>query len=219
MTIGVSYNGHKMSASSAAELQQIMAKQGSEVIGQKFASRRQKQPSAPKIEPFDPVDGPLVGIEGNGSQEPDGMSRSVGSKGGWRIECSRVEISVKPSLEMKCNEVTLVKLAYQVIFSEKGLAKGRTPEKEVWRKSFFVISDSKESEGNGKYCSRLFFNNDGEDAIHPLPTAIAFGSEENLGTFNEETKRFACNYGDDGKPLADPPVKVIAVNEYTGGID
>ncbi len=217
MAIGVSYNGHKMSASSAAELQQIMAKHGSEMIGQKFASRRQKQPSVPKMEPFDPVDGPLVGIEGNDSQEPDGMSRSVGSKGGWRMECSRVEISIKPSLEMKCNEVTLVKLAYQVIFSEKGLAKGRTPEKEVWRKSFFVISDG--GSGNGKYGSRLFFDNDGDDAIHPLPTAIAFGSEENLDTFNEETKRFACNYDSYGRPLADPPVKVVAVNEYTGGLD
>ena len=214
MAIGVSYNGHKMSASSAAELQQVMAQHGMEMVGRTIPLSR-----APKMGQFDPVDGPLVGIEGNDSQEPDGMSRAVGSKGGWRIECSRVEISVKPSLEMKCNEVTLVKLAYQVIFSEKGLAKGRTPEKEVWRKSFFVISDGKNGSGNGKYGSRLFFDNDGDDAIHPLPTAIAFGSDENLDTFNEETKRFACNYDSSGRPLADPPVKVVAVNEYTGGLD
>ena len=219
MAIGVSYNGHKMSASSAAELQQIMAKHGSEMIGQKFASRRQKQPSVPKMEPFDPVDGPLVGIEGNDSQEPDGMSRSVGSKGGWRMECSRVEISIKPSLEMKCNEVTLVKLAYQVIFSEKGLAKGRTPEKEVWRKSFFVISDGGSGSAEAKYGVRLFATEDASDPIHPIPKALAFGSEENLDTYNEQTKRFACNYNSAGQPLEDPPVKVVAVNEYTGGLD
>ena len=187
MAIGVSYNGHKMSASSAAELQQLMAKQGSEVIGQKFASRLTKQPSAPKIEQFDPVDGPLVGIEGNGSQEPDGMSRSVGSKGGWRIECSRVEISVKPSLEMKCNEVILVKLAYQVIFSEKGLAKGRTPEKEVWRKSFFVLADGGKSKG-GEYEVRPTWKKIPGDDV-PRLTALYFGSGEKLAGDIEEVEQ------------------------------
>ena len=186
MAIGVSYNGHKMSASSAAELQQVMAKHGSEMIGQKFASRRQKQPSAPKMEPFDPVDGPLVGIEGNSSQEPDGMSRSVGSKGGWRMECSRVEISVKPSLEMKCNEVTLVKLAYQVIFSEKGLAKGRTPEKEVWRKSFFVLA---EGAAGGEYEVRPALKKIPGDDV-PRLAALYFGNGKSLsGSIEDVEKR------------------------------
>ena len=214
MAIGVSYNGHKMSASSAAELQQMMAKHGMEMVGRTIPLSR-----APKMGQFDPVDGPLVGIEGNDSQEPDGMSRAVGSKGGWRIECSRVEISVKPSLEMKCNEVTLVKLAYQVIFSEKGLAKGRTPEREVWRKSFFVISDGGSGSAEAKYGVRLFATEDASDPIHPIPKALAFGSEEDLDTYNEQTKRFACNYDGAGRPLEDPPVKVVAVNEYTGGLD
>ena len=215
MAIGISYNGHKMSASSAAELQQLMAKHGSEMVGRTLPARRAvKQHGAPKLETPDPVDGPLVGIEGNDVSEPDGMSRPVGSKGGWRMECSRVEIEVKPSMEMKCNEVILTKLAYQVIFSEKGLAKGRTPEKRVWRKSFFVLADG----GKPSKCAygvRAFWDDEGTDK--PTLAMLAFGTESDLGTWNGE--KFTVNdTAIDESGNKTYPVKMVGVSACSHGI-
>ena len=220
MGIGISYKGYdgktrNAVANGVSDLTRIMGetRRAVEHPSAKVPSVGDLLKSAP-----DPVDGPLVGIEGNESLEPDGRQRAVGMRGGWRIPVTRTEVNVEPSMEMKCNKVTLVKLQYDLIISEKGYVKGRTVERKVWEKSFFVLAEGK-GVSESKYSVRLFFTADQGDPVHPLPTAIAFGSEESLDTFNEETKRFACNYDSYGRPLADPPVKVVAVNEYTGGID
>lgn len=148
MAIGVSYNGHTMSAANVAELQRGFdgwqarpRRNGADMIGRTFGGRapmQKPQPPQPptswqgrQTEQYDPVDGPLVGITGNQSLEPDGQSRDAGTKGGFRLEMSRTEMEVRPSLELQCNEVVLVKLAYEVIFSESGRAVGRTPERKV----------------------------------------------------------------------------------------
>ena len=64
---------------------------------------------------------------------------------------------------MKCNKVTLTKLQYDVIFSEMGLAKGRTEERVVWQKSFFVLAEAEQGGGDGKYGVRMF--SDAEDLL------------------------------------------------------
>lgn len=214
MGIGVSYTGYDGAtrhsvAQGAADLPRIMGSQ-SPRIGEAFQRRGPQKPQS--MPEHDPVDGPLIGIEGNDSPRPDGQVRVVGAKGGWRLPFSRTEITVKPSIVMGCNEVTLTKLQYDVIFSEKGLAKGRTAEREVWRKSFFVLAeDSAKSVASGKFSVRLFAQNVADDPVHPMPTAFAFGSDADLDTYNEAYNRFDCNYDESGNVLPDPPVKVIAI--------
>lgn len=208
MPIGVSFtgfDGKKKSAvvKSTDELQRFMG--GSKPsVGQQF-----------KFEKPDPVDGPLIGIEGNGVSEPDGQSRPVGAAGGWRIPITRTEMSVKPSLEMKCNKVTLTKLEYDLIISEKGFVKGRTVERKVWEKSFFVLSEQQqdESKADGKWCCRMFYTDVEEDKVHPIPTYLAFGTESNLDTYNKAKDRFECNYvsEDSDELVDDPPVKVVQI--------
>ena len=214
MGIGVSYTGYDGAtrhsvAQGAADLPRIMGSQ-SPRIGEAFQRRGPQKPQS--MPEHDPVDGPLIGIEGNDSPRPDGQVRVVGSKGGWRLPFSRTEITVKPSIVMGCNEVTLTKLQYDVIFSEKGLAKGRTEERVVWEKSFFVLAeDSAKSVASGKFSVRLFAQNVADDPVHPMPTAFAFGSDADLDTYNEADNRFDCNYDESGNVLPDPPVKVIAI--------
>ena len=96
--------------------------------------------------------------------------------------------------------------------------------KQFWRLAQItpngrIISISQEYEeeilrhplGGGKYGIRLFYTNVEEDPVHPIPRAIAFGSETNLDTWNEEKERFDCNYDENDTVLEDPPVKVIAI--------
>ena len=70
--------------------------------------------------------------------------------------------------------------------------------------------------GEGKYGVKPFFADGGDDAVHPIPDAFAFGTEENLDTWNEDTGRFECNYND-GELVEDPPVKVVVTIPNTGG--
>lgn len=214
MGIGVSYTGYDGAtrhsvAQGAADLPRIMGG---------LPARRATAPASPRVgdrlaaPQQDPVDGPLIGIEGNDSPRPDGQFRAIGTRGGWRLPFSRTEIEVKPSIVMGCNEVTLTKLQYDVIFSEKGLAKGRTEERVVWEKSFFVLAeDIAKSVASGKFAVRLFAQNVADDPVHPMPTAFAFGSDADLDTYNEAYNRFDCNYDESGNVLPDPPVKVIAI--------
>lgn len=214
MPIGVSFtgfDGKKRSAvvKSTDELQKFMGGGGQR-------SRAQSQISLP--EKPDPVDGPLIGIEGNGVSEPDGHSRPVGAAGGWRIPITRTEMSVKPSLEMKCNQVTLTKLEYDLIISEKGFVKGRTVERKVWSKSFFVISDKKDKEqqSNGVYCVRPFW--DFEFDEKPVLQRLAFGTENDLNSYDKESGEFACNHvdGDLSKEKkTNPPVKIVETASCT----
>jgi len=192
MGIGVSYTGYdgktrNSVAQNAADLPRIMGE-----------TRRQTAPAAkaPKVgdtfqlgkTSLDPVDGPLVGIEGNESPQPDGQFRMVGAKGGWRIPVTRTEMNVEPSMEMGCNQVTLTKLQYDLIISEKGLVKGRTEEREVWHKSFFVLADGK-GEGGGDYEVRPELKTIPGDDV-PRLAALYFGSGKNLkGEISEVEKR------------------------------
>lgn len=214
MGIGVSYTGYDGAtrhsvAQGAADLPRIMGG---------MPGRRTTAPASPRVgDRFaapqqDPVDGPLIGIEGNDSPRPDGQVRVVGAKGGWRLPVTRTEEEIEPSVIMGCNKVTLTKLQYDVIISEKGLVKGRSAEREVWRKSFFVLAeDSAKSVASGKFAVRLFAQNVADDPVHPMPTAFAFGSDADLDTYNEAYNRFDCNYDESGHVLPDPPVKVIAI--------
>lgn len=203
MGIGVSYTGYdgktrNSVAQNAADLPRIMGE-----------TRRQTAPAAkaPKVgdtfqfgkTSLDPVDGPLVGIEGNESSQPDGQFRAVGTKGGWRLPFSRTEMEVKPSVIMGCNEVTLTKLQFDVIFSESGLAKGRTEERVVWRKSFFVLAEA--SGVGGEYEVRPELKTIPGDDV-PRLAALYFGSGKNLkGEIAEVEKREG----------------VVKVNVYTHG--
>lgn len=214
MGIGVSYTGYDGAtrhsvAQGAADLPRIMGSQ-SPRIGDTFQRRGPQKPQS--MPQQDPVDGPLIGIEGNDSPRPDGQVRVVGSKGGWRLPVTRTEEEIEPSVIMGCNKVTLTKLQYDIIISEKGLVKGRSAEREVWRKSFFVLAeDSAKSVASGKFAVRLFAQNVVDDPVHPMPTAFAFGSDADLDTYNEAYNRFDCNYDESGNVLPDPPVKVIAI--------
>ena len=218
MGIGVSYTGYdgktrNSVAQNAADLPRIMGE-----------TRRQTAPAAkvPKVgdtlrPSLDPVDGPLVGIEGNESSQPDGQFRAVGAKGGWRLPFSRTEMEVKPSVIMGCNEVTLTKLQFDVIFSESGLAKGRTEERVVWRKSFFVLAEAGEGTGNGKYGVRAFMEPSHDDKERPHLKSLAFGTEADLDTWDGNV--FASNYKD-GMLVDNPPVKIVdtagcAYNPYS----
>ena len=177
MGIGVSYTGYDGKTrhsvvQNAADLPRFM---GTESRAQPPAAKTPRIGDLiGKVNQQDPVDGPLVGIEGNGSPEPDGQFRAVGSRGGFRLPFSRTEIEVAPSMIMGCNEVTLTKLEYNVIFSEKGLAKGRTEERVVWKKSFFVLAEAKQASDGAKYGVRPTFDENG------VLQSLAFGTDAEL---------------------------------------
>ena len=220
MAIGVSFIGHdgrkrEGVANTTNDLLGIMSAQGAPKVGQSFsAGDFMKSVTAKKP---DPVDGPLVGVRGNDSLDPDGQQRAVGSMGGFRIPVSRTEMKVEPSLEMKCNKVTLVKLEYDLIFSESGLLKGRSVESKVWEKSFFVVSEGEEQSGSGTYCVRAFWESD--DSAQPKLKALAFGSDSDLGTYDSEEHDFAANYEDEDMTVMKqfPPVKIITTAECNAG--
>ena len=218
MAIGVSftgYDGRKREgvAKSTADLHAIMSARGAPKVGQSFsAGDFMKSINAKKQ---DPVDGPLVGVRGNDSLDPDGQQRAVGSMGGFRIPVSRTEMKVEPSLEMKCNKVTLVKLEYDLIFSESGLLKGRSVESKVWEKSFFVVSEGEEPESNGKYGVKIFSTSTADDPVHPTLYGMAFGAEKDLDTWDSSSKKFSANYTENGDLVASPPVKVVYVSRNT----
>ena len=224
MGIGVSYTGydgatrHKV-VESAAELPGFMGAKAPRIGDTfRFGSKRRPESAAPSaVTKNDPVDGPLIGIEGNESPEPDGQVRVVGSRGGWRIPVTRTEMKVEPSLEMKCNEVTLTKLQYDLIISENGLVKGRTVERKVWEKSFFVLSENGEAD-TGKYGVMMFSDAEDDDPVHPTPKAFAFGDEASLSTYDKESGRFLANYDQSGNVKEDPPVKVIEVKTCPGAV-
>lgn len=160
----------------------------------------------------DPVDGPVCGRANSGSTEPDGAYRAVGTKGGFRIVVSRTEEKYEPCQEMLCDKVTLVKLEFDLIFSEEGLCKGRSAERKVWEKSFFVMKENQEEEegsGSGTYCVRAFWEQETTDMPHL--NALAFGSDSNLSTYNSKIGDFGANYEDEEmtKKKAEPPVKII----------
>ena len=216
MAIGVSFIGHdgrkrEGVANITNDLLGIMSAQGAPKVGQSFSagdflkSVKAKKP--------DPVDGPLVGVRGNDSLDPDGQQRAVGSMGGFRIPVSRTEMKVEPSLEMKCNKVTLVKLEYDLIFSESGLLKGRSVESKVWEKSFFVVSEGEESESNGKYGVKIFSASTSDDPVHPTLYGMAFGAEKDLDTWDSSSKKFTANYDENGNLVASPPVRVVYVSQ------
>lgn len=184
MAIGVSFTGYdgkkkEAVARSTADLQSIMGGKvapvpGAPQVGQRFGAAKMPKKT-------DPIDGPLIGVRGNQSLEPDGQMRSVGSSGGFRIAVTRTEVNVKPSLEMQCNEVTLVKLEYDLIFSESGLLKGRSEERKVWEKSFFVLADGNGSKG--KYGVVADFDDNG------VLKAMTFGTEEALDGYKTDGKK------------------------------
>lgn len=190
MGIGVSYTGydgatrHKV-VESAAELPRFMGAQTPRV-GDTFRTRRPDSPALPGVVQSDPVDGPLIGIEGNDSPEPDGQVRVVGSRGGWRFPVTRTEEKIEPSIIMGCNKVTHTKLQYDVIVSESGLVKGRTVERKVWEKSFFVLAEGGTT--GGKYEVRpLWTTLPGDDT--PRLAGLLFGEGKNLeGDDIEEVK-------------------------------
>ncbi len=214
MAIGVSFTGYdgkkkEAVARSTADLQSIMGGKvapvpGAPQVGQRFGAAKMSKKT-------DPIDGPLIGVRGNQSLEPDGQRRSVGSSGGFRIAVTRTEVNVKPSLEMQCNEVTLVKLEYDLIFSESGLLKGRSEERKVWEKSFFVLADGNGSKG--RYGVRAFWEQETTDMPHL--NMLAFGSDSDLSTYNSKIGDFGANYEDEEmtKKKAEPPVKIITTAE------
>lgn len=189
MGIGVSYTGYDGKTRNAVV-------QGSAELPSFMGNTRRPQPKAAKAPNVgdvfksggmgDPVDGPLIGIEGNGRLEPDGQSRAVGSRGGWRIPITRTEMKIRPSLEMKCNEVILAKLQYDLIISEKGLVKGRTEEREVWRKTFFVQA---EGEASGEYEVRPEWTKLPGDEQTPRLAALYFGKGKDLKGKIEEVEK------------------------------
>ncbi len=218
MAIGVSFIGHdgkrrEGMAKSTNDLLGIMSAQGAPKIGQVLSAEDFMK--SVKAKKPDPVDGPLIGVRGNDSLDPDGQQRSIGSMGGFRIPVSRTEMKVEPSLEMECNKVTLVKLEYDLIFSESGLLKGRSVESKVWEKSFFVLSEDNEATACD-YGVRAFWDNENTDK--PTLQLLAFGSADNLATYDEKSEKFLCNYDKNGDLLETPPVKRVAVSPCTNGI-
>lgn len=160
---------------------------------------------------FDPIDGSVCGMANTESTKPDHDSRAIGTKGGFRIVVSRTEEKYEACQEMRCDKVTLVKLEFDLIFSQEGLCKGRSPERKVWEKSFYVMKANEEEGegGSGKYCVRAFWAQETTDMPHL--NALAFGSDSNLSTYNSELGDFGANYEDEAmtKKKIEPPVKII----------
>lgn len=215
MGIGVSYTGYDGAtrhsvAQGAADLPRIMGETRQRLSQGAVKSANVGDSFKLGGMASDPVDGPLIGIEGNDSPRPDGQVRVVGSKGGWRLPVTRTEEEIEPSVIMGCNKVTLTKLQYDIIISEKGLVKGRSAEREVWHKSFFVLAeDSAKSVASGKFGIKAFFENETEEK--PKLLKLAFGSDADLDTYNENTGRFDCNENvPGGQPM---PVKVVETDE------
>lgn len=222
MAIGVSFMGYDGKAKqevahSLADLKSIMSGKvapvpGAPQIGQTFGAKAKKE-----IEPPDPIDGPLVGVRGNKSIEPDGQSRNVGSKGGFRIPVTRTDMELEEYPDKKYDKLTLVKLEFDLIFSEKGFCKGRSEEYVVWKQSFYVARSNEkkkeEEEGSGECCVRAFW--DKETTDRPKLQALAFGSDSDLDTFVPDKGDFAANYNDEAmtKKKQVPPVKIITTAE------
>lgn len=119
----------------------------------------------------DKIDGGAVGEEST-SPSPNAGTRSVSDKGGWRIPISRTAMKVEPSLEMKCNKVTVYDLMSFLILSENGRVVGKTKETKREVASFFVLSE-KGSSSNAEYCVKPIFE---EGVLKKL----LFGSESML---------------------------------------
>ena len=182
MGIGVSYTGydgktrHKV-VEGAAELPGFMGDtRRPQTKAAKIPSMRDKLGSALE----DPVDGPLIGIEGNKSSEPDGQRRVAGERGGWRIPVSRTEIETEILADMGCTKVTLTKLQYDLIISEKGFVKGRTEERKVWTKPFFALMEGTGSgTASGKYEVRPEWTTLPGDST-PRLAGLLFGTGDDL---------------------------------------
>ena len=173
----------------------------------------------------DKVDGGAVGEEST-SLRPNAGTRSASDRGGWRIPISRTAMKVEPSLEMKCNKVTVYDLMSFLIMSENGRVVGKTKETKREVVSFFVLSDKQQEQqaSNGKFCVRAFWadgGNEGSTADKPLLSILAFGKEEDLDTYDESSGKFRCNYVDGNIAndlVEDPPVKRVAVSPCSHGI-
>ena len=190
MGIGVSYTGYDGKTRNTVV-------QGSAELPSFMGNTRRPQPKAAKAPNVgdvfksgglgDPVDGPLIGIEGNDSPEPDGQVRVVGSRGGWRFPVTRTEEKIEPSIIMGCNKVTHTKLQYDIIVSESGLVKGRTVERKVWEKSFFVLAEGEG--GGGEYEVRPEWTTLPGDEKTPRLAALYFGKGKDLKGKIEDVKK------------------------------
>ena len=165
---------------------------------------------------FDPIDGSVCGMANTESTKPDHDSRAIGTKGGFRIVVSRTEEKYEACQEMRCDKVTLVKLEFDLIFSQDGLCKGRSPERKVWEKSFYVMkANEEEGSGSGNFCVRAFWGGEGT-SDKPTLQMLAFGTDANLNTY--DGSKFTCNYDEDGELRKDAPVKRVAVSACTNGM-
>jgi hypothetical protein len=63
--------------------------------------------------------------------------------------------------------------------------------------------------GNGKYSVRPFWEESHDDPERPHLVSLAFGSDANLDTWNDDKRRFDCNYDENDELLDDPPVKIV----------
>lgn len=119
----------------------------------------------------DKVDGGAVGEEST-SLSPNAGTRSASDRGGWRIPISRTAMKVEPSLEMKCNKVTVYDLMSFLIMSENGRVVGKTKETKREVASFFVLSENGGS-SNAEYCVKPIFEGG-------VIKKFLFGSESKL---------------------------------------
>ena len=104
------------------------------------------------------------------------------------------------------NQIVVYEFIREMVFSKSGRLVGCSQERRRVVGSFFPGEDG-ESSGEHKYCVRLFSSGSG-DAEHPVPTAFAFGTQDDLDTYDKSTDSFTCNVG-----MKDPPVKIIGVTQ------
>lgn len=106
--------------------------------------------------------------------------------------------------EETSSQIVVYEFIREMVFSKSGRLVGCSQERRRVVGSF-VPGEDGENVGEHKYCVRLFASGGG-DAEHPVPRALAFGTQDDLDTYDEGSDSFACN-----ENAKDPPVKIVGV--------
>lgn len=158
--------------------------------------------SLDEIDP--PLHGAVVGKNvGDDTQslDADKAEKSLPDGAAWAM---RVMTDERAKKDEDTGLVTVFKYFRKLFFSAAGRVVGCSGE---WREvSYAFLAGG--GTGNGKYGVRVFTT--GEDE-NPAFNFLAFGTEANLDTWDEETQKFKCNY-DGTEPLVNPPVKIAEVD-------
>ncbi len=175
------------------------------VIGRKIYAAKDGGKGFFSFDEIDPpTHGKVVGKDvGDDTQslDADKAEKALPDGVAWSM---RVATDERAQKDENTGLVTVFKYFRKLYFSAAGRIVGCSGE---WREVAYAFLAGGGT-GNGKYGVRVFTTGDDEN---PAFNFLAFGTEANLDTWDEETQKFACNY-DGTEPLANPPVKIAEVD-------